>query len=475
MATKSKYYVTTPIFYANGLPHIGHLITTTIADVLARHHRTKLGNDNVFFTTGLDEHGTTVEESAKKEGFQDYQKYVDQRADFWKKAFNDTNISYNYFVRTTNKKHEKFAQNFIRKLIKAGDVYKNTYQGKYCYGCEKFLTLSDLNEKGLCQYHRKDQVIKVEEENYFFKLSKYAQKVKTLIENNTINIQPPNKRNEILARIKSGIEDQSISRPKEKVSWGIEFPDDSNQTIYVWIEALLNYLSSLEINQKQDYWTSSFHILGKDINWFHNLIWPAMLLSANYPVHKGSFVHSILNIEGQKISKSLGNVISPKELINKYGIDGTRYLLLSNIPYKNDTDVTLDTLNTKYNADLANGLGNLIARVAKLCEKSNIEFPIKKKIQSFNHLEQLLENYQFNEALSYIWENQIRTADQYISKQKPWKLEGDKLKKVLTKLVIDIQQIAHNLKPFLPKTAEKISKQFQGPQIKSQAPLFPRI
>ena len=483
----TNFYVTTPIYYANGLPHIGHLITTTIADVLARYYRTILGNNNVFFTTGLDEHGTTVEESAKKEGFHDYQGYVDQRAEFWQTAFTKTNISYDFFVRTTNPQHEKFTQNFIRKLVKAGDVYKKKYQGKYCYGCEKFLTLSDLNEQGYCQYHRPDQIIEIEEDNYFFKLSKYSRQVAELIKNETINIQPLNKRNEILSRIKAGIEDQSISRPKEKVSWGIEFPDDPGQTIYVWIEALLNYLSSLEINHKQKLWENSVHIIGKDINWFHNLIWPSMLLSANHPVHKGSFVHSILNIGGKKISKSIGNVISPEDIVNKYGIDGTRYLLLSNTPYKDDVDVTWESLDTKFNADLANGLGNLVARIAKLCENSQLEFPYdrypdsKPQPESISksmfdpNLAVLIQNYQFNDALNYIWQELIKKSDLYISENEPWNLKGKKLYEVLQTSVENIRRIAYNLQPLLPETAKKILSQFVGPAIKSQPPLFPRI
>lgn len=322
-----KFYITTPIYYANGSPHIGHFLTTSIADTLSRYNKKRLGEKNVYFTTGLDEHGTTVEQSALKNGYkpENFQDYVDKLAQEWKKAFDDTNIAYDYFVRTTHPTHKKFAQNFIQKLVDAGDVYKGSYKGKYCYGCEKFLTLSDLNDAGLCPLHRPDQVSEIEEDNYFFKLSEYAPRIKKLLEDGTIDVKPINKRNEMLARLEAGVNDLSITRPKEKVSWGVEFPGDSDQTVYVWVEALINYLSSLEINDKKDLWEGAVHLVGKDINWFHNVIWPSFLLSAGYPLYKKSYVHSYLNVSGQKISKSLGNLITPNDLIEKYGVDVFRH------------------------------------------------------------------------------------------------------------------------------------------------------
>ncbi|MEK7526077.1 MAG: methionine--tRNA ligase [Patescibacteria group bacterium] len=474
-----KFYITTPIYYANGLAHVGHFLTTTAADVLARYQRLLLGDENVFFTTGLDEHGTTVEQAAVKDGFTSntIKDYTDKRAEQWKQDFDLTNISYDYFVRTTNPKHEKIAQDFIREMVKNGDVYKAKYKGKYCNGCEKFLTLSDLNKEGYCPLHRPDQVIEIEEENYFFKLSKYAGQVKKLIEDNTIKIIPENKKAEIISRLSGKVEDFSISRPKEKVSWGVEFPDDPRQVIYVWIEALINYRSSLEITKKpEDFWSNSWHLLGKDINWFHNTIWPAMLLAAGYSVFSGSFVHGFLMIGGEKISKSKGNIITPKQLVEKFGVDGARYLILANFPYDNDSDVTWEQLIIKYNADLANGLGNLVSRVAKLAENSGFEFP---KIQpSGSHPEgevkKHLEEFRFDKALEYIW-GKISEADKYLDDKKPWNLQGVTLQEVLQELVGRIRQIANNLRPFLPETAEKVEKQFAGGKIASSSPLFPRL
>ena len=474
-----KYFVSTPIYYANGLPHVGHFLTTTAADVVARYYRQVLGQENVFFTTGLDEHGTTVEQAAEKEGFNinTFQEYVDKRAKQWKESFDKTNISYDYFVRTTNPKHEKFAQDFIRKMIKNGDVYKGKYQGKYCNGCEKFLTFSDLNEEDYCPLHRPDQTVVVEEKNYFFKLSKYAPEVKTLIEKGKIKIIPENKKSEILSRLKDKIEDVSISRPKEKVAWGVEFPDDPKHTIYVWVEALLNYISSLEINNKHAFWKNSYHFLGKDISWFHNVIWPAMLLSAKHPVFKGTFVHGFLLVGGAKISKSLGNIITPKDLVDKFGIDGARYLILSNFPLDNDTDITLENLAIKYNADLANGLGNLISRVAKLLaiRKIDLDKLGVEKITSFSpEVASAIENVKLHNAIHYI-SLYVSSLDRYINQKEPWKKE--RLHEIVLwhNLLKGIRQIAYDLKPFLPETAEKIEKQFKGPKIKSGKPLFPRL
>ncbi len=476
-------YIVTPIYYSNGLPHIGHFITTTVADVLARYYRKKLGAENVFFTTGLDEHGTTVEQAAKKEGYElnTIQEYVDKHAVEWKKAFDSANISYDYFVRTTNLDHKKYAQDFIRKMVANGDVYKGKYTGKYCNGCEKFLTLSDLNEDGNCPLHRPDQVVEIEEENYFFKLSKYAPKIQELIEKNEIKIVPDNKRAEILARINSGVDDVSISRPKEKVAWGVEFPDDSEQTIYVWAEALLNYLSSLEINEKPDFWNNTTHILGKEINWFHNVIWPAFLLSVDFPLYKESYVHSFLNVAGQKISKSLGNLITPEELYAKYGGDGARYVTLANLPYKNDTDVTWEALDNKYNADLANGLGNTVARLSKLAQnartKHNIKFSPKSVRDSVwdEGWAHLLTDFKIDQALQIIWKK-LADIDKHITENAPWAIENkENLQHVLQYEIDELAEVAVMLEPFIPETSAKIQKLLIAPEAENVGVLFPRI
>lgn len=476
---ENKFYITTPIYYANGSPHIGHALTTIITDVLARYNRKKIGDENVYFTTGIDEHGTTVEQAALKEGYtrENFQKYLNKRATEWQKAFDAIDIKYDYFVRTTNNTHKKFAQDFIKKMIDNGDVYKGAYEGSYCWGCEKFLTLSDQNEKGLCPLHRKDQVEKIKESNYFFKLSKYAPKIKKLIENETIKIVPNNKAKEMIARLDEEIEDLSISRPKQKVSWGVEFPEDSEQTVYVWVEALINYLSSLEINNKQEFWKNTTHMLGKDINWFHNVLWPAFLLSAGYSLYEKSFVHSFLTANKQKISKSLGNVIALENLIEKYGIDGTRFLILSNYPYKDDSDVTANLLDEQYNANLANGLGNTFARITKLAQNSNLEFEDTKISDEVfdKKWADPLEKIRVDLTLSNIWER-LAALDKHINANEPWAItDKGKLKEILQFELDELRTIAVIIEPFLPNTAKKMQTHLKGPKIKGDVILFPRI
>lgn len=434
-----------------------------------------MGQNKVFFTTGIDEHGTTVEKAARKAGFEtnNIQEYVDQKANEWEEAFSRTNISYDYFVRTTDQKHERFAQTFIQKLIDNGDVYKDTYTGKYCWGCEKFLTASDMNEHGLCAIHRPEQVEEIKEENYFFRLSKYAPRIKELINNNDLRITPENKKSELISRIDEGVDDLSISRPRKKVGWAVDFPGDPDQTVYVWVEALINYLSSLSINKKEKYWDAAVHVLGKDISWFHNVIWPAFLLSAGYSVFKSSFVHSFLLVSGQKISKSLGNVISPEDLTKKFGIDGSRYLIIKNLPYRNDSNITWMTLNKIYEADLANGIGNLVARVAAMAEKEKVVVDASK-IDFSPAVKEHIQNYQLNLALEDIW-NRITALDKYINENEVWTLAGKQKQEAMVYLVDNIRQIAHDLQPFMPETAQKIRGQFKGPEIKKLDPLFPRL
>ncbi len=474
---RDTFYITTPIYYANGSPHVGHFLTTTIADALARYYRKKLGNENVFLTTGLDEHGTTVEQSAAKENITDLQKYVDQRAIEWKQAFDETNISYDYFVRTTHPGHKEFAKQFISKMVNKGDVYKHTYKGKYCTGCEKFLTLSDLNDEGLCPLHRPDQVIEIEEENYFFRLSKYAPQIKNLIQSDTIKITPAQKKQEMLARLDNEINDLSISRPKEKVSWGIEFPGDADQTIYVWVEALINYLSSLEINNKQHLWTSAVHLLGKDINWFHTVIWPAFLLSAEYDLFENAFVHSYLNISGQKISKSLGNVITPGELSKRYSSDGARYLILKNLPYKNDTDITWNTLDERYNADLANGLGNTAARLTALAEKSGSSFDINQNNSDIwdDEIFEPINEFKIDTVLENIWKL-LTDLDKHINENEPWAIKDEaKLKDILEFELNELYKISLLLEPFLPEVCLKLQTSLTQENIKKGENLFQRV
>lgn len=463
---KNKFYLTTPIYYANDNPHIGHTGTTIFADTIARYHRL-LGQD-VLFLTGLDEHGEKVYLASKKAN-KDPQEFVDDFAKKWQKYWEKLNIKYDIFMRTTHPEHREVVYKLLTILKDKGDIYQGIYKGIYCVGCEEFKSEKDLID-GKCPEHRPDQVYYKEEENYFFKLSQYIPTIKKYILDGTIPLEPESKKNEILARLEEDIHDLSVSR--ENVVWGIKVPWDSSQTTYVWVEALMNYYSATIIYNKEGFWPADLHLLGKGNNWFHSVIWPALLIALGLPLPKKIFVHGYYNIEGRKIGKSLGNAISPEELIDRYSVDGTRYLLTASMPYSEDGDVSFDLFDKKYNADLANGLGNLVARVAKLCERENTQAPKETQIWCAD-VEKALNDYKFNEALQAIWQL-ISEADKKINEEKPWQLEGEKLHEVLIDLVRRIQAIAFNLQPFLPQTAEKILKQFSG-EIKSAPSLFPRL
>lgn len=472
-----KFFITTPIYYVNDVPHIGHACTTVATDIIARYHRA-LG-DEVFFLTGTDEHGAKVAQAAKDNNLSP-QEFCDKVSQNYREIWPKLNIRYDYFIRTTNPQHIKIVQEIIDKIYKGGDIYKAKYEGLYCVGCEKFLVKTDLvNDR--CPLHPNKEIQKQKEDNYFFKLSKYAPRLIEAIENpndkNYYRVSPLGKREEVLSKLKTGVNDISISRAN--VSWGIPLPWDQTQTIYVWFDALLNYYTATKITDREDFWPASLHLVGKEILWFHAVIWEAMLLAAGVSLPKEIFAHSFYIIDEQKMSKSLGNIISPEDLLKKFGADGTRYLIASSFPYNNDSDVGWGKFTEKYNADLANGLGNLVARVAKLAEQAKLKvrsskFEVTIQNPKFDGYHKLLNEYQFNETLSFIWEK-ISQADRYVDINKPWELKGVELEKVLNHLVSEIREIAILLEPFLPETAQKIQKQFAGPEIKVTAPLFPRL
>lgn len=509
---KKKFYITTPIYYVNDIPHIGHTTTTIAADIIARYHRL-LGED-VFFLTGTDEHGAKVAEEAKKMGLSPLafaDKVSHTFADIWPKL----NISHDYFIRTTNPKHKQVVQEIIQKIYDRGDIYKARYEGLYCVGCEKFITTAELVDDK-CPLHPNKELEKQSEENYFFKLKKYAPLLIKAIENendkNHYKISPEAKKQEILSKLKAGVPDLSISRAN--VAWGIPIPWDQIQTIYVWFDALLNYYSALEINENKDFWPPNLHLVGKEILWFHAAIWEAMLISAEIPLPKEIFSHSFYTIDGQKMSKSLGNVISPQQMLEKFGVDGTRYLMATSFPYDHDSDVSLSKFTEKYNADLANGLGNLVARTLALAiEHCNGKVPtpdkdldshplrVDEKIynwkRAWNDIDQSILNYQVNFALEAVWKF-ISEADRYIDQNKPWELATKDKKQfewVIYGLLDSIHQIAWQIYPFMPETAREIGRRLNiekiltenpiykdswtnikpGTSIKSGPPLFPRL
>ncbi|MBI4035614.1 methionine--tRNA ligase [Candidatus Daviesbacteria bacterium] len=470
---KQKFYLTTAIPYVNGLPHVGHSLEYFQADTIRGYYQLK--NYETLLLSGADENALKNVQAAEKENIP-VQQFLDRNSKIWHDTYQSLGIHLDVFQRGSDKeKHWPGVQKLWKLCKESGDIYKKEYEGLYCIGCESFKTEEELVE-GLCPIHQKKPEL-VKEENYFFRLSKYQQKLIDLIESNEFKITPENKRQEALAFIKSGLEDFSVSRSNERARGvGVPIPGDPNQKIYVWFDALDIYMTGIGFGWDEKtwkkWWPADLHIIGKDINRFHTVYWPAMLLSAKLPLPKQILIHGFVNLKGEKISKSVGNVISPQEVVKEYGLEPLRYYMLSQIPIDADGDFTDERFREIYNADLANGLGNLVARVAKLCEQNNITAP-QPPTEFDPTMTTYLEQYKFNEALNHIWK-EITEADKKVNEEKPWELSGEKLTEVLLDLVKRIQHIAFNLQPFLPETAEKMLTQFSG-QVKSSAPLFPRI
>lgn len=466
MDETKKFYITTPIFYINDKPHVGHAYTTIAADTLARYHRL-LGNET-FFLTGTDENSQKTVQAAQKEGL-DPQTYADKLAGRWQETWKKLNISQDDFIRTTENRHKVVVQKFYNQILEKGDIYKGKYEGLYCVGHEAFINETDL-ENGVCVDH-KTKPEKIVEENYFFKLSKYQDQLLKLYQDQPNFIQPNFRKHEIINFVKSGLEDISISR--ETVKWGIPTPNDPSQVIYVWFDALINYLSA----SQKEFWPPDLHIVGKDILRFHTVIWPAMLLSAGYPLPKKVFAHGFFTIDGVKISKSLGNAIDPVQLSEKYGNDALRYYLLKEIPFGNDGDFSFARLKEVYNADLANGLGNLVQRVATLALKVGVNPQEIKADNNLKEIDSYLENLAFKDALEFIW-TKIAKVDQSIDQEKPWdlvKTNPEKAKPFLTTWIKNILAITALLEPFLPETTTKIKAKFAENTVQVGSPLFPRI
>lgn len=479
----TKFYITTAIPYVNGKPHIGHSLEYFQADTIRRLHR--LFGEDTLLLSGADENALKNVQAAEKEGIP-VQEFLDKSSQIWKNAYESLNVHLDVFQRGSDtKKHWPGVQKLWELCNNNGDIYKKSYTGLYCIGCESFKTEKELID-GLCPEHQKKPE-EVTEENYFFKLSKYQQKLLKLIESNEIKITPDNKREEALSFIKQGLEDFSISRSKKRSRGvGVPVPGDDNQVMYVWFDALNIYMTGVGFGWNEDmwkkWWPADLHVIGKDINRFHTIYWPAMLLSSKLPLPKGILIHGFVYTKGEKMSKSIGNVIDPFELIKQYGIEPIRYFMLSQIPINSDGDFTIERFHEVYNADLANGLGNLIARVAKLCETIDYKEMgsvnrINEHVIEDNDYSKALKEYKFNEALSFIWKK-ITLLDQFINQEKPWaliKTNSQKAQAILAHCVDQIQEIALLLAPFLPQTSNKILEQFKGPNIVSGKPLFPRI
>jgi len=439
---KKKFYVTTAIDYVNAKPHVGHAFEKVLADAIARWKR--LNGKEVFFLTGVDENAQKNVQAAEKAGVP-VKEFIDKNAALFIKLCDKLNISYDDFIRTTAKEHKIVVQEIVTKLIANKDIYKGTYEGLYCTGCETYYTEKDLND-GKCPEHGTVPELR-KEEAYFFKLSKYKDALLKLIPKLVI---PESKANEVLFRVEGELNDICISRKGAK--WGIDFPDDKEFKIWVWIDALINYVSGSKGN-----WPADIHVIGKGINWFHSVIWPAILLSAGYELPKNLLVHGYLNIGGQKMSKSLGNVIDPIELIEKYGSDVVRYSLLKCSVF-DDSDYSEETLIIRNNNELANKFGNLISRVSALAEKYGLERCENKLLKRLkvNDIQKKIENYEFDKALNEIFAF-IDLCNEYVQKKKVWE---SKDKKVLFELCDSIKAVSILLYLFIPSTCEKISEVF---------------
>ncbi len=511
-----KFYITTSIIYTNAAPHIGFALELAQADVLARYQRCQ-GND-VYFLTGADENGVKNKKTAEKLGITP-QKLVDENSAKVKNLTKKLNISNNDFIRTTDqKRHWPAVEKIWKSLDKKGDFYVKEYEGLYCSGCEAFVTKKDLDKNGLCKLHKK-MPEKIKEKNYFFRLSKYENEIKERIESGKLKIFPSTRKNELISLIKEGIKDVSFSRHSSSLDWGIPVPGDKSQTIYVWADALTNYISALGYGSSNNanfkkYWPANIHLIGKDILRFHALIWPGILLSAGISLPKTILVHGFINSGGKKISKSLGNAIDPLKIIEKYGADSLRYFLLREIPTTSDGDFTQERFDLIYSADLSSGLGNLFSRILKMVEKyCKGKIPTMKKDPKTHPLrinknyswkktrrdiDKNIENYDLSAALTSVWKL-ISEADKYIEETKPWELAKkekiEELNWVLYGLLDALYQIAWMIYPFLPETSLKIAKTLkiekllvknplnkdsytnikQGEKINFIGPLFPRI
>ncbi|MCL4406088.1 MAG: class I tRNA ligase family protein [Patescibacteria group bacterium] len=483
MKTRKKFYITTSIAYVNAAPHIGFALELVLADTIARYRRSLA--DDVFFLTGTDEHGEKISRMACSAG-KSPKAFASAISEKFRALRGKLDLSYDDFIRTSDKKrHWPGALALWKRIEENGDIYQKKYEGLYCVGCERFITKKELLD-GRCPIHKTEPEV-IEEENYFFKLSNYRDELYRIIESGEYLIVPESRKNEVLSFLSAGLEDISFSRPKAHVPWGIPIPK-TDQTMYVWCDALSNYISALGFGRKggaarrfRKFWPADVHLIGKDILRFHAVIWPAMLLSAKLPLPKKLFVHGFITVDGVKMSKSLGNVVDPVDLVERYGSEPVRYYLLREIPSNEDGDFSETKFVERYSADLSNGLGNFASRVLnlgaglvfrgqKIGEKTELQIKRAEAMVSKH-----MEEFRIHEAVSSVWEL-LKFGDGYVNETKPWKTKD---KQAIFDLLIILESAARLLAPFLPEAAGKIKKCFRRRggtlRVSKIKPLFPRI
>jgi methionyl-tRNA synthetase len=510
--SEGTFYVTTPIYYVNDVPHIGHAYTTIAADILARYKR--LDGYEVFFLTGTDEHGQKVEKAAQERGV-DPKSHCDEMVKRFQSLWQRLNISNNDFIRTTEPRHKKVVQKILKDLYDHGEIYPDNYDGWYCIPCERFWTEKDLID-GKCPDCLRS-VIEISEKNYFFRMSKYQSWLIENIEKNQRFILPPSRRNEILGFLRSPLEDLCISRPKKRLSWGIEIPFDTTYVTYVWFDALINYVSGIGYGSEgslfSTFWPMAVHLIGKDILTTHTVYWPTMLRASGLPPPKMVFGHGWWTVEGKKMSKSLQNVVEPNRLIDLYGVDALRYFLMREVPFGTDGDFSHAAMVHRINSDLANDLGNLFSRTLSMAIRyfdGLIPAPsdpqeIDQKLQEIPErvlpqLSRQMDDLAFNKALTSIWEI-VNATNKYVDETAPWSLAKEerdrpRLANVLYQALESLRIIALLLAAFIPSTSEKMWSQLgigknlweqnlrkngkwgeltPGGKVTRPTPLFPRL
>ena len=472
---KKTFFITTAIPYVNAAPHVGHALEFVQADAIARVHR--LLGDETCLLSGGDENALKNVQAAEKAGVP-LQEFIDQNSKLFEDIAQKLFVQFDVFQKGSDTKRHYLSSQKLWELCKE-DIYKKSYEGLYCVGCEQYYTKDELNEKGECEHPGKKLEL-VKEENYFFKLSKYQQQLVHLISSDTLRVVPEFRKNEMLSFLKQPLQDISISRTNTRAkNWGVPVPGDHTQRMYVWFDALNIYQTGIgfgwDEKQYNKWWPANVHVIGKGIIRFHAIYWPAFLLSAGLQLPKTILVHGYFTVNGQKMSKTVGNIIDPNTFIEHYGADSLRYYFLRELPTFADGDFSEKQFKELYNSDLANGLGNLVARVAKLASNSRWPMFNTPYIDVYaGNYQKAIEEFRLHDAIARVWET-IKTTDQYINDKKPWTFAGTELQKILEPAIQNIRTIATQLQPFLPQTAKKILTQFKGPTLKSELPLFPRI